>query len=111
MFVPHNFDRELEMSRVAARTCSEARDDCRPPTALFSRFGACRLSPFRGLKFIVKDRRFQTIEEIEENSLQDLCALSQNAFQNWENLVGTGVYTVEVSTLKETSFIMLQVYQ
>jgi len=43
---------------------------------------------FPKLKSTLKGRRFQTIEEIKENSLQDLRAIPQNtfrdAFQNWE---------------------------
>jgi hypothetical protein len=40
------------------------------------------------LKSTLKGRRFQTVEEIKENSLQDLHAIPQNtfqdAFQNWQ---------------------------
>jgi len=65
---------------------------------------------FPKLKSTLKGRRFQTIEEIKENSLQDLRAILQNtfqdAFQNWKN-AGSGVSTVEGSTLKETSLIKL----
>jgi len=43
---------------------------------------------FPKLKSTLKGRRFQTIEEIKENLLQDLCAVPQNtfqdAFQNWK---------------------------
>jgi len=43
---------------------------------------------FPKLKFSVKGRRFQTVEEIEENSMQDLHAILQNtfqdAFQDWK---------------------------
>ena len=43
---------------------------------------------FPKLKPTLKGRRFQTVEEIKENSLQDLRAISQNtfqdAFQNWK---------------------------
>jgi len=43
---------------------------------------------FKKLKSTLKGRRFQTIEEIKENSLQDLRAIPQNtfqdAFQNWK---------------------------
>jgi len=39
-------------------------------------------------KFSVKGRRFQTVEEIEENSIWDLHAVPQNtfqgAFQKWK---------------------------
>jgi transposase len=43
---------------------------------------------FPTLKSTLKGRRCQTVEEIKENSLQDLRAIPQNtfqdAFQNWE---------------------------
>ena len=43
---------------------------------------------FPKLKSTLKGRRFHTIEEIKENSLQDLRAIPQNtfqdAFQNWK---------------------------
>jgi len=61
---------------------------------------------FPKLKSTLKGRRFQMIEEIKENSLQDLRAIPQNTFQNWKN-AGIGVSTVEGSTLKETSLIKL----
>jgi transposase len=65
---------------------------------------------FPKLKSTLKGRRFQTVEEIKENSLQDPRAIPQNtfqdAFQNWKN-PGSGVSTVEGSTLKETSLIKL----
>jgi hypothetical protein len=57
-------------------------------TALLSRFGPCGLFLFPNLKYTLKDPRFQTIEELEENSVRDLRAIPQNtfqdAFQNWE---------------------------
>jgi transposase len=43
---------------------------------------------FPKLKSTLKVRRFQTVEEIKENSLQDLRAILQNTFQdvfqNWK---------------------------
>jgi len=43
---------------------------------------------FPKLKSTLKGRRFQTVEEIKENSLHDLRAIPQNtfqcAFQNWK---------------------------
>ena len=43
---------------------------------------------FPNLKSSLKGRRFQTVEEIEENSTRDLRAIPQNtfqdAFQNWK---------------------------
>jgi len=51
---------------------------------LLSRFGPCGLFLFPKLKSSLKGRRFQTVEEIEENSTQDLRAIPQNTFQNWK---------------------------
>jgi transposase len=52
--------------------------------------------PFPKLKSTLKGRRFQTEEEIKENSLQDLRAISQNtfqdAFQNWKKRWSRGEY-------------------
>jgi len=43
---------------------------------------------FPKLKSSLKGRRFQTVEEIEENFIRDLRAIPQNAFQdkfqNWK---------------------------
>ena len=43
---------------------------------------------FPKLKFSLKGRRFQSVEEIDENSIRDLRAIRQNtlqdAFQNWK---------------------------
>ena len=65
---------------------------------------------FSKLKSSLKGRRFQKVEEIEENSIRDLRAISQNtnqdAFQNWNN-DGSGVSRMEGSNLKETSLIKL----
>jgi hypothetical protein len=81
--------RQRTCSHVAPRPWifGEARDDCRPPTAVLSRFGPFL---FPRLKPTLKGRRFQMIEEIEENSLRNLRAIPQNAFQKWKN-VGSGV--------------------
>ena len=59
------------------------------PPPLLSRFGPCGLFPVPKVeKSTLKGRRFQTVEEIKENSLQDLRAIPQNtfqdAFQNWK---------------------------
>jgi len=47
---------------------------------------------FSKLKSTLKGRRFQTIEEIKENSLKNLRAIPQNtfqdAFQNWKKTLG-----------------------
>jgi len=46
------------------------------------------ISLFPKLKSSLKGHRFQTVEEIEENSVRDLRAIPQNtfqdAFQNWK---------------------------
>jgi hypothetical protein len=41
---------------------------------------------FPNFKSSLKGRRFQTVEEIEENSTWDLCAIPQNTFQDWKKL-------------------------
>jgi transposase len=41
---------------------------------------------FPRLKSTLKGRRFQKIEEIGENSLWDLRAIPQNAFEGWKKL-------------------------
>jgi hypothetical protein len=62
------------------------------------------------LKSALKGSRFQTVEEIVENSLQDLRAFPQNtfhdAFQNWKK---HGEWCVKSGGeyLKETSLIKL----
>jgi len=65
---------------------------------------------FVKLKSSLKGHRFQTVEEIEENSIWNLCTIPQNmfqdAFQNWKKHWGD-VSRVEGSTLKETSLIKL----
>ena len=39
---------------------------------------------FPKLKSSLQGRRFQTVEEIEENSIRDPRAILQNTFQNWK---------------------------
>jgi len=39
---------------------------------------------FPKLKSSLKGRRFQTVEETEENLTWDLRAIPQNTFQNWK---------------------------
>ena len=66
---------------------------------------------FSKLKSSLKVRRFQRVEEMEENSIRDLRAITQNtfqdAFQNWKKNVGCGVSRVEGSALKEAILIKL----
>jgi hypothetical protein len=38
---------------------------------------------FPKFKSSLKGRRFQAVEEIEENSLRDLCVIPQNTLQDW----------------------------
>jgi len=63
---------------------------------------------FPNWKSSLKDRRFPTVDETEENSTWKLRAFPQNTFQeefqNWKK-VGSGVSRVEGSALKLTSFI------
>jgi transposase len=65
---------------------------------------------FPELKSTVKGRLFRTLEEIKENSLQELRAIpktrSRTRYRTGKN---AGVSTVEGSTLKETSLIKLSV--
>ena len=53
---------------------------------LLSRFGPC--GRFLVPEVKIQGRRFQTVEEIDENSTRDLRAIPQNtfqdAFQNWK---------------------------
>ena len=67
----------------------EALDDCFPPAALLYKFGPSGLFLVPEVKILTKSRRFQRVEEMEENSIRDLRAIPQNtfqdAFQNWEN--------------------------
>ena len=64
---------------------------------------------FPKLKTTLKGR-FQTIEEIQENAIRELRAITesafQEAFQQWKN-VGNGVSPVEGTTLKGTVLKML----
>jgi transposase len=46
------------------------------------------VSLFPKMKSTLKGRRFQTVGEIRENSLQDLRAIPQNTFQNWKKTLG-----------------------
>jgi transposase len=41
---------------------------------------------FPRLKSTLKGRRFQTIENVEENSLRNLRAIPQTAFQDWKKV-------------------------
>jgi transposase len=59
---------------------------------------------FPKLKSSLKGRRFQTVEEIEENSLRK--TRSRTRSRAGKN-VGSGVSRVEGSTLKETSLFKL----
>jgi hypothetical protein len=54
------------------------------PTILLSGFGPCRLCFVPKVEIYSAISQFQTIEEIEENLIQDLHALPQNTFQNWK---------------------------
>jgi len=58
----------------------------------------------------LKGRHFQTIEEIQENMIRELCVITesvfQKAFQQWQD-VGNGVSPVEGITLKGTVLKML----
>jgi len=65
---------------------------------------------FPNLKTTLKGRRFQTIEEMQENAIRELRAITESAFQEalqqWKKL-GNGVSPVEGTTLKVTVLKML----
>jgi len=65
---------------------------------------------FPKIKTTLQGRRFQTIEEILENVIRELHAITesvfQEAFQQWK-IVGNDVSPVEGTTLKGTSLKML----
>jgi len=93
-FLPRLLTHAQKENRV---TVSQELFD-RPNAALLSRFGPCGFFLFPNLKSSLKGRRFQTIEEIEENSTRDLCAIPQNTFQDalqnwkkrWERCIKSG---------------------
>ena len=70
----------------------------RSNAALLSRFGPCGIFLVPEVKILTKGRRFQTVEETEENSTRDLCAIPQNTFQDafqnckkrWERCIKSG---------------------
>jgi hypothetical protein len=76
-------------SRVASYPWifGEARDDCRAPAPLLSRFGPCRLFPVPKVEVNPKSSPISDGRGDKKNSLQDLRAIPQNtfqdAFQNW----------------------------
>jgi hypothetical protein len=65
---------------------------------------------FLKLKSSLKVRWFRTVDEIEGNLIQDLCAIPQNmfqgAFKKWKK-IGSSESRMDGSTLKETSLIKL----
>jgi histone-lysine N-methyltransferase SETMAR len=66
---------------------------------------------FPKLKTTLKGRRFQTIEEIQENAIRELRAITQSAFQEAYQQGkerGDGVLPVEGTRLKGTVLKMLQ---
>jgi len=66
---------------------------------------------FPKLKTTLKGRRFQTMEEMQENAIRELRAITecafQEAFQQWKKRVGNGVSPVEGTILKGTVLKML----
>jgi len=53
---------------------------CAPPT-LFSGLSPSRLFLFPKLNTTLKGRCFQTIGQIQENAIRELCAITESAFQ------------------------------
>jgi hypothetical protein len=71
------------------------------PSTLFSGLNPSRLFLFPKLKTTLKGRRFQTIEEIQENAIKELRSITESAFheafqqwkKRWERcLANTGDY-------------------
>ena len=122
--MPPDFDRQTEMRRVAAKCVPRLLTDALLIHEFLMKHEATvvpqppyspDLAPadfflFPKLEPSLKGRRFQAVEEREENSLWDLRAIPQNTFQdalqNWKN-IGSSVSRVEGSILKETSLIKL----
>ena len=120
--MPHDFDRKTENASCCRKICAASSDASllfhefltkhettvvpRPPYS--PDLAPADLFLFPKWKSSLKGHRFQTVEEIEENSIRDLRAVPQNAFQdrsrNGKN-VGSGVSRVEGSTLRVTSWI------
>jgi hypothetical protein len=100
--MPHNFDRKTEDALCCRKICAASAHT----SLLIREFLAKQetivvpqppyspdLAPadfltFPKLKSTLKGRRFQTVEEIKENLLQDLRTIPQNTFQdtfqNWK---------------------------
>jgi hypothetical protein len=51
------------------------------PSNLFSGISPSRIFLFPKLKTILKERRYQIIEEIQKNSTSEVRAITKNAFQ------------------------------
>jgi len=80
------------------------------PSTLFSGLSPSRLFPLSKLKNTLKGRRFQTTEEIQENAIRELRAITESAFQKHFNNgrnVGNSVSPVEGTTLKGTALKIL----
>jgi len=87
---------KLKMCRVAAKFVPRVLTDAVPIREFFTKHEATvvpqspyspDLTPaefflFPKLKSSLKDRRFQTVEEIEESSIRDFRAIPQNTFQD-----------------------------
>jgi hypothetical protein len=71
-----------------AQFSGEKRHDRCTPATLLSRFGSSGLFSVSKLKFTLKGRRFDTIDEIQKNSTNELFAIPkeafQKAFQSWQ---------------------------
>jgi hypothetical protein len=102
----HHNNTPAHTSLLIREFFGEARD-CRPLTALLSRFCPCRL--FFVAKFEIHSERSPISDNTRARKkiCYRTCVLSHKTRSRTGKNVGSSVWTVEGSTLKETSLIML----
>ena len=96
--MPPDFDRKTEDASCCRKICAASADASLLIHEFLTKYEATAVpqppySPdvapadfflFPKWKSSLKGRRFQTVEEIEENSIRDLGAVPQNTFQKWK---------------------------
>ena len=102
-FVPPNFDWKMEDASCCRKICAVSADASllihefltkHETTVVPQPPYSPDLAPtdlFPKWKSSLKGRRFQTLEEIEENLIQDLRAVLQNMFQKWKKCWEWGI--------------------
>jgi len=110
--VPPDFDRETEDTSCCRKICASSADVSRFIHEFFTKhetavvpqppyspdLDSADLFLFPNWKSSLKGRRFQTVDEIEENSIRDLRAVPENTFQDafqkwkeiWERCIKSG---------------------